>query len=971
MSEPKCIAPLLENFIMGEAISEHNGVRSCPAMEKDTEGKYIVKILSIPASKVQLDALLLTGACSDEESAKAYFKELADNTVAEAELLQKLAGLEGFVGFDGWQIEPMEDSVGYDVYLLSSYRPTLERYLSRNPMTHLGAVNLGLDLCAALAVCRQSGYLYVALKPGNIYRTEKGDYRIGDLGFIPMDSLKYASLPDKYRSEYTAPEIADAYSALNETIDIYAVGLILYQSYNNGQLPQHVDGEALPAPEYADYEMAEIILKACDADPDMRWQSPAELGQALVGYMQRNSVNDTPIVPLPVSEEAEDAEQDEEPLENTESYEEEEITAVADLVEEDEPELTEDALDEEGELDQLEFSLTDETLPNEEIAEDLEDAQVTEEVSEMLAQADDLIAHETPDPVIPPDPIDVPMPPPIVTEEAAEETEPTEAENVSESEETAETVEVVASADDLIEDEIETEYVEPVKKSGKYRGVIITLSAILVVLILAIGAVLFYENYYIQSVENIILSGAEDYLTVKLDTDVDNSLLTVVCSDTHGNTKRESVTGNSAHFTGLAPDTQYKVTVEVSGFHKLIGTTTDSYSTDSRTDIVSFSAITGAEDGSVILSFVVQGSDDSAWRVTYSTAGEEEQSKEFTGHMVTINGLTVGSTYTFRIAPVAQTYLTGTDTLEHTASKLIYAENLTVHGFENGKLNASWTAPEGVTVESWTVRCYNDTGYDSTFTVTEPNISIADLSPESGYTLDVNAAGMSLGKRAFVSSGSYTVNNLTFDDSVAGELTVTWEYEGTHIENGWLLLYTVNGGEPQVAHSSNGVSAVIPSLVPGGEYAVNVQPPQGATVFGGTGTYTVPGGEPFSDYGTTAENITFRMCWTPDEVGWHWYDLWDSDFTTEFAVGEKASFVTHVNGGYTWSEDVIDVLFAIKDSTGTVLSIEHSSRPWSGICTEGYGELDMPTMPATPGTYTVDIYFNNSFVVTQTFTVME
>ena len=590
----------------------------------------------------------------------------------------------------------------------------------------------------------------------------------------------------------------------------------------------------------------------------------------------------------------------------------------------------------------------------------------------MLAQADELIAHETPDPVVAPDPIDVPMPPPIVPEtpdesdeESAEQEPVPEEADAEEPPEEAIDDEQTQNDD---EDDLDLAYVEPVKRSGKYRGVIVTLTVILILLILAIGGLLFYENYYIQSVKDMVLNGAEDYLTVTLDTDVDNSLLTVACTDTHGNTKRETVSDNTAYFTGLAPETQYTVTVEISGFHKLIGTTTDSYSTDSRTQIVSFSAITGAEDGSVILSFVVQGNEDTAWRVTYSAPGEDAKTKEFTGHMVTINGLTVGSTYTFHLDPVAQLYVVGTDTIDHTASKLIYAQDLTILGFEDGILHASWNAPEGTAVESWTVRCYNDSGYDTTITVTEPTVSIADLDPAASYTIDVNAAGMSLGKRAFVSAGSVTINQLQLDDSISGQLTVTWEYEGAATEDGWLLLYTVNGGESQVVHCQS-TKAVIPALVPGGAYAITVQPPQGATVFGGTASYTAPGGSTFADYGTTAENITFRMCWTPYEVGWHWYNLWDNDFTTEFAVGEKASFVTHVIGDYIWSEDIIDVLFVIKTGTGDLLSIEHSSRPWSGICTEGYGELDMPTMPTTPGAYTVDIYFNNHYVSSQPFTI--
>ena len=62
MSEPKLISPLLDNFLMGDPISEHNGIRCCPAMDQETEKKYIVKIISLPSSETQLNALLLTGA---------------------------------------------------------------------------------------------------------------------------------------------------------------------------------------------------------------------------------------------------------------------------------------------------------------------------------------------------------------------------------------------------------------------------------------------------------------------------------------------------------------------------------------------------------------------------------------------------------------------------------------------------------------------------------------------------------------------------------------------------------------------------------------------------------------------------------------------------------------------------------------------------------------------------------------------
>ena len=59
MSEEKLASPLLDGFLMGSPMSEHNGVTCCPAMKEDSDRKYIVKIISVPASQKQLEALQL------------------------------------------------------------------------------------------------------------------------------------------------------------------------------------------------------------------------------------------------------------------------------------------------------------------------------------------------------------------------------------------------------------------------------------------------------------------------------------------------------------------------------------------------------------------------------------------------------------------------------------------------------------------------------------------------------------------------------------------------------------------------------------------------------------------------------------------------------------------------------------------------------------------------------------------------
>lgn len=1019
MSDPKLIEPLLANHIMGEPISDHNGVRCCPAMEKDSDQKYIVKILSIPASTKQMDALLLSGACKSRDDAQCYFKELADEAVSEAELLQKLSRLEGFQSYDSWQIEPMEDGIGYDVYLLAPYSQTLERHLRRNALTHLAAVNLGLDLCAALSVCRRNGYLYVDLKPENIFLSDTHGYLIGDLGFIRLSSLKYASLPEKYHSAYTAPEIEDAYSALNSTLDIYAAGLILYQVYNNGVLPQ--PGQTVLPPEYADYEMAEIILKACATDPQKRWQDPQEMGQALVSYMQRNAVNDDPIIPpiIPEEPETEEFSQVESTAEETDACEcvleeisEEEIV-LDDAVEEqadaaapeeacgadiaaevsaDENVLTEASVEEENENTDESAEGSESTPPiaesiptdpeEEELeqfviegflfddpAEDLDvsdlpDTALSDEVSQMLAQADELIAHKAPDPVVAPAPIEIPIPDPIVEEpeEVSEEIPEEISQSAPVTEELEEELE--EESDEETDDEPNIPVTAP-KRHRKLGWLIAVLILILALSAAGIGAKYYYENEYLQNVQSVTVTGAEDWLNVSISTDIDNSLLTVTCTDTYGNKLTQPVENNQASFSSLPSGTAYKIAVTISGRHELTGNTTATYTTPTQTNIVGFTGITGDSDGSVILNFSVQGPDASGWLVKYCTDGEAELTSACSGHTAIITGLTAGKTYTFRLVPKEDLYVVGGDTLEFTASNVICAQDLAIQGFENGALIAAWTVPEGAVVESWTVRCFNNAGIDLTFTVTEPMIAIAGLDISQGYTLDVMASGMTVSKWTSISAGSLSFKDILLDDSVPGQMTVTWNYEGTAPEEGWNLVYTVDGSAPITVNCQKN-SCTLEDLVPGGHYAFDLQIPTGTSVFGTTsGTFDVPESEMFQGYGITAEHMLFQLCRAPQIDDWTWQDVADEDFTSDFLAGDSAAFIIQLTQEYQTSTDLICATFIIRDQNGSILNITHSEQTWTSMWYQGYCELNLPALPTAAGSYTVEIYLNGDYITAE------
>ena len=314
MADAKTVSPLLDDFSLGSPFSSHNGIICCPAIHAVTKEKFILKQVSVPESQTQVNAMLLTGACADQTAAQSYYEDVTHGLEEEIRLLERLAQTRGFAPFYSHQATPKANGeVGMDLWVLSPYRTTLSAYARRNAMTHLNAVNLGIDLCAALTLSRKAGYLYQNLKPDNIFVTSQRQFQLGDFGFLPLEDLPYATFPAKYRGPFAAPELFDDFGEMNATIDLYALGMVLYLVYNGGQGPfaesqegaeaRRLKGEALPPPAYADYEMAAIILKAAAFRPEDRWQSPEAMGQALVSYMQRNPVNDSviaaPIVTAP------------------------------------------------------------------------------------------------------------------------------------------------------------------------------------------------------------------------------------------------------------------------------------------------------------------------------------------------------------------------------------------------------------------------------------------------------------------------------------------------------------------------------------------------------------------------------------------------------------------------------------------------------------------------------------------------
>lgn len=970
MSSPKLNVLMLREFLLGDQISSHDGITCYPAIKRGTDEKYILKVLSIPASQSKVEALLLAGAMTGKEAALAYFHRLARDLEAQTEILRNLSQQEGFAPYLDCCITPMEGDVGYHVYLLGTYKRSLERIFQSDALTHADVANLGLDLCAALAACRRSGYLFADLKPGNIFRDLEHGFRIGDVGFISLASLKYASLPEKYRSSYTAPEMLDDMAVLNTTVDIYALGLVLYQAYNGGTLPfsGHAPEEVLPHPMYADYEMADIILKACHPDPQKRWQDPTKMAQAIIDYLQNYGAAETPIIP-PVAEMPEEAEPEEaEPF----------------LPEADDQQLQRELDDlENADPDELAFLaglVSDETAPSEENTADVPDNIMTQELSEMFAQADELIDHALPAPAVAPEPIFAPMPEPIplepeptaeemavemVTEDAAEDpqtmTEPTMEAETEES--------VSAPSEEPVSSPEETEAFAEIRKFPRLprRLVAIAAIAVLVILLWNVGQ-RYYKDEYLLQVQHMQLQQQQNTLKVLVQSDIADGLLYVVCTDSYGNSIPSPVVGGVATITDLNPGTRYTVHLEVNGFHKLTGHTSDSFSTPAQTQVHSFVAGMGPEDCSVSLNFTVSGPENDHWTVHYTAEGEDSKSLTFTGRSVVVRDLVAGKHYTFTLSSDGGLYLAGKTQVDYVATNILYAQGLTITACGGGRVSVQWLPSEDGNVQQWHVRCFNEAGFDQTIVTSDLSHTFTGLDHSTACTVEVTAAGMPAGVSTSISANPVSIVDfrLSFTEDMA--VLVQWLPVSQIPVEDWVLRCVLDSGEELVMHVQD--HQVLMLALPGETYHFTLQTADGNYIFNGSHTFTVQDVAEFCGYGLTRGDLSAILSLLPEGDQWTMDDFPEDSATDRLVLGLHYALVLRSGILPEFSSNLVRVQFVLHDAGGKLLGISEQTVEWNDLLGSGGSILPVPDLPQTEGDYILTLYLDGMFALRQDFSMV-
>lgn len=296
MYDIKKIWPKWEiNKIIGEG--SFGKVFEISRNEFGIEEHSALKVISIPQSDSEVQSLKNDGMTKNDTT--EYFKGIVDDFVQEIQLMLKLKGNANIVAYEDFAVVEKAESIGYEILIRMELLTDLPSYLRENRFRVCDVIQLGIDVCHALEVCRELNIVHRDIKPDNIFVSAKGDFKLGDFGVARTIEKTMAGLSRKGTYSYMAPEVYNG-SEYGFAADIYSLGIVLYKLLNNNRdpfLPQYpkpvkysdkteamvkrIQGLAMPKPANADEQLAKIIFKACAHNPEERYRHPEELRKDL------------------------------------------------------------------------------------------------------------------------------------------------------------------------------------------------------------------------------------------------------------------------------------------------------------------------------------------------------------------------------------------------------------------------------------------------------------------------------------------------------------------------------------------------------------------------------------------------------------------------------------------------------------------------------------------------------------------
>ena len=147
-------------------------------------------------------------------------------------------------------------------------------------------------ICEALQFAHDHGIVHRDIKPENLLLDRNGRVKIADFGIARIIGSAPVGAEEKVAGtpKYMAPEQIAEPGRADHRADIYSMGVLIYELLT-GELP----GEKIEPPSrkvQIDVRLDEIVLRALEHSPALRWQTAAEL-QTQVESVQKSPVTET------------------------------------------------------------------------------------------------------------------------------------------------------------------------------------------------------------------------------------------------------------------------------------------------------------------------------------------------------------------------------------------------------------------------------------------------------------------------------------------------------------------------------------------------------------------------------------------------------------------------------------------------------------------------------------------------------
>ena len=252
-----------------------------------------IKVIRIPNDPAELSNM--KSSRMDEKSIREYYKASVEQLTNEIELMERMKSASHVVAIEDYDVVEESETIGWSIYIRMELLTNLNTFIKDKGMSTQDVVKMGIDVLTGLEFCHQEKLIHRDIKPDNIFVSEFGEYKIGDFGISREIENTSVTLSQKGTKAYMAPEIVrmEPYGHL---VDIYALGLTLYEILNNGRLPflppypeqyfsqdmvraiaRRISGkEELPEIQGIG-RLNDIIRKACAYNPEERYQSAKDM----------------------------------------------------------------------------------------------------------------------------------------------------------------------------------------------------------------------------------------------------------------------------------------------------------------------------------------------------------------------------------------------------------------------------------------------------------------------------------------------------------------------------------------------------------------------------------------------------------------------------------------------------------------------------------------------------------------------